>query len=70
MTTKQTDAQVKAQLIRHINAVKGAAIYYGFDYPTNPNLENQTVENLQEFFEELGKYIDKSIRQEMRKLIR
>lgn len=69
MNTKQTDAQVKTQLINHINALKGAAIYYGFDYPTNP-IENESVEGLREFLGELRKYIDKSIRQEMRKLIR
>lgn len=69
MTTKQTDAQVKAQILNHINAIKGAAIYYGFDYPTNP-IEHESAEALQKFLDELRNFVQQEIRLEMRKLIR
>ena len=56
MINENTDAQVKAQLIAQINNFKPKAISYGYDYPTDPNLEGDTVENLQEFLNELRHY--------------
>ena len=56
MVNENTDAQVKAQLIAQINNFKPKVISYGYDYPTVPNLEGDTVENLQEFLSELRHY--------------
>lgn len=56
MVNENTDAQVKAQLIAQINNFKPKVISHGYDYPTDPNLEGETVENLQEFINELRHY--------------
>lgn len=56
MITEKTSAQVKARLIRRINKIKPEAIKYGFDYPTQP-IETATVEELQEFHNEIQAYV-------------
>lgn len=61
MNSKNTEAQVKAQVISQINDLRGDAEYYGFDYPTDANLETETVETLNEFLHELSVYILESV---------
>ena len=60
-----TDAQVKAQIISKINNLRTEAEFYGYDYPTDPNLESESVENLREFLHELSVFILDGIIAEM-----
>jgi len=57
MNTENTDAQVKAQIIQRINDLRTDAEFYGYDYPTDPNLESESIENLREFLHELSVFI-------------
>ena len=57
MNIENTDAQVKAQIIQRINSIKLEAIDYGFDYPTIPPDENDSLENLLNFLVEISSYI-------------
>ena len=57
MTINNTDAQVKAQIINQINNLRTDAEFYGYDYPTDPNLEGKSIENLREFLHELSVFI-------------
>ena len=57
MNTNNTDAQVKAQIISQINNLRTDAEFYGYDYPTDPNLESENIENLREFLHELSVFI-------------
>ena len=57
MSMKNTDAQVKAQIINKINNLRSDAEFYGYDYPTDPNLESESIENLREFLHELSVFI-------------
>jgi len=65
MSMKNTDAQVKAQIISNINNLRTDAEFYGYDYPTDANLESESVENLREFLRELSEYILDGIIAEM-----
>jgi hypothetical protein len=56
MINENTDAQVKAQIIQRINALKPDAIAHGFDYPTQAP-ETATVEELLDFLVEVSAYI-------------
>lgn len=56
MNTKNTDAQVKAQIIQRINSLKPDAIAQGFDYPTQ-SPEDATVAELLDFLVEISAYI-------------
>jgi len=65
MNINNTDAQVKAQIISKINNLRTDAEFYGYDYPTDPNLESESVENLREFLHELSVFILDGIIAEM-----
>jgi hypothetical protein len=56
MINEYTEAQVKAQIIQRINALKGDAIAEGFDYPTQAP-ETATVAELLDFLVEISAYI-------------
>ena len=56
MVNENTAAQVKAQLIQRINALKSEAIFYGFDWPIQ-SLETAELTELLEFHEEIKSYI-------------
>ena len=56
MSMENTDAQVKAQIIQRINALKSDAIAKGFDYPTQ-SPESATIEELLDFLVEISAYI-------------
>lgn len=56
MKSENTAAQVKAQIIQRINALKPDAIAEGFDYPTQ-SPESATVEELLDFLVEISAYI-------------
>jgi len=66
MSMKNADAQVKAQIISQINNLRTDAEFYGYDYPTDANLESESVENLCEFLRELSEYILDGILAEMK----
>ena len=66
MSMKNTDAQVKAQIISNINNLRSDAEFYGYDYPTDANLESENVENLREFLRELSEYILDGVIAEMK----
>jgi hypothetical protein len=57
MSNQNTDAQVKAQIISQINNLRTDAEFYGYDYPTDANLDDESVENLREFLHEISVYI-------------
>jgi len=65
MSMKNTDAQVKALIINLINNLRTDAESYGFDYPTDANLEAESIENLREFLRELSEYILDGVTAEM-----
>jgi hypothetical protein len=65
MINENTAAQVKAQLITRINKIKPEAIFQGFDYPTDANLEAATTAELQAFHDEIQAYAIDGIIAEM-----
>ena len=66
MVNKNTEAQVKAQLIQRINARKSEAIFYGFNYPTQP-LESVEYAKLLELQDEVRGYILNAVIEEFTK---
>lgn len=66
MSMKNTEAQVKAQIISQINNLRTKAEFYGFDYPTDANLESESTANLSEFLREISVYILDGILAEMK----
>jgi len=58
MVNKNTDAQVKAQIISIIQIHRESAIELGFDYPTiEPSAEDYSAAELLEFLEEIIEYV-------------
>lgn len=56
MINKNTEAQVKAQIIQRINDIKPQAIDLGFDYPTE-SPENVSVNELISFLVEISVFV-------------
>jgi len=65
MSMKKTDAQVKAQIISLINDLRIDAEFYGYDYPTDANLESESVENLREFLAEINQFVLDGLKAEL-----
>ena len=49
--------EYKIKLVNEINSYKDLLIQMGFDWPSNENYNNNSIENLEEFYAEINGYI-------------